>query len=108
MLNQENSEINKCESGAYIVKITSHDSNVTLVTSGSEVELALKVQKSLKDNNIDSKVISMPCMELFENQSEDYKKKLFDEDALVFTLEAGSIFSWQKYKGDKGYRLWDR
>ena len=44
----------------------------------------------------------MPCMELFENQSEDYKK-LFDEDALVFTLEAGSIFSWQKYKGDKGY-----
>ncbi len=102
-INQENSEINKCESGAYIVKITSHDSNVTLVASGSEVELALKVQKSLKDNNIDSKVISMPCMELFENQSEDYKKKLFDEDALVFTLEAGSIFSWQKYKGDKGY-----
>ena len=45
----------------------------------------------------------MPCMELFEKQSEEYKKELFDENSIVFTLEAGSVASWQKYKGDKGY-----
>ena len=102
-INQENSKNNKCISGAYAVKITSHDSNVILAASGSEVELALKVQENLKANNIDSKVISMPCMELFEKQSEEYKKELFDENSIVFTLEAGSVASWQKYKGDKGY-----
>ena len=102
-INQENSKNNKCISGAYAVKITSHDSNVILAASGSEVELALKVQENLKANNIDSKVISMPCMELFEKQSEEYKKGLIDENSIVFTLEAGSVASWQKYKGDKGY-----
>ena len=102
-INQENSKNNKCINGAYAVKITSHDSDVILAASGSEVELALKVQENLKANNIDSKVISMPCMELFEKQSEEYKKELFDENSIVFTLEAGSVASWQKYKGDKGY-----
>ena len=57
----------------------------------------------LKENNIDSKVVSMPCMELFEKQSENYKKDIFNENAIVFTFEAGSVSSWQKYKGNKGY-----
>ena len=43
------------------INITSHESNVTLVASGTEVELALNVQEKLKENNIHSKVISMPC-----------------------------------------------
>ena len=102
-INQENSEENKSEKGAYTVKITSHGSDVVLVASGSEVELALKVQAKLKENNIDSKVVSMPCMELFDKQSENYKKDIFNENAIVFTFEAGSVSSWQKYKGNKGY-----
>ena len=55
------------------MKITSHESKVTIVASGSEVELALDTQKLLKENNIDSKVVSMPCQELFNNQSKEYK-----------------------------------
>ena len=46
---------NICEKGAYTVNITSHDSNVTLIASGTEVELALKVQEKLKELNIHSK-----------------------------------------------------
>jgi len=47
----------------------------------------------------------MPCMELFDKQSEEYKKDLIEEDSLVVTLEAGSITSWQKYIKNKGLNL---
>jgi len=104
-INPNNSKENKSENGAYEVKITSHESKVTLIASGTEVELALKVQDKLKENNIDSKVISMPCMELFDRQSEKYKKDLIEEDSLVVTLEAGSVTSWQKYIKKNGLNL---
>ena len=104
-INPNNSKKNKSENGAYEVKITSHESKVTLIASGTEVELALKVQDKLKENNIDSKVISMPCMELFDRQSEKYKKDLIEEDSLVVTLEAGSVTSWQKYIKKNGLNL---
>ena len=104
-INPGSSKVNKCENGAYIVNITSHESNITLVASGTEVELALKVQNKLKENNIHSKVISMPCMELFDKQSETYKKDIIEENSLVITLEAGSISHWQKYIKHKGLNL---
>jgi len=84
-INPRNSKENKCENGAYVVNLTSHDSNVTLVASGTEVELALKVQSKLKENNIHSKVISMPCMELFDKQHEDYRKDILEENSLIIT-----------------------
>ena len=104
-INPNNSKKNKCENGAYEVNITSQESNVTLVASGTEVELALNVQEKLKENNIHSKVISMPCMELFDKQTEEYKKNLIEDNTLVVTLEAGSVTHWQKYIKDKGFNL---
>jgi transketolase len=104
-INPSNSRENKCEKGAYVVNLTSHESNVTLVASGTEVELALKVQDKLKENNIHSKVVSMPCMELFDKQTEDYQKDILEENSLIITLEAGSVVSWQKYIKNKGANL---
>ena len=104
-INPKNSKENKCEKGAYVVNLTSHESNVTLIASGTEVELALKVQDKLKENNIHSKVVSMPCMELFDKQPEDYRKDILEENSLIITLEAGSVMSWQKYIKDKGANL---
>ena len=104
-INPINSKENKSKKGAYVVNITSHESNVTLVASGTEVDLALKVQAQLKENNIHSKVVSMPCMELFDKQTEDYRKDILDENSLVVTLEAGSIMSWQKYSKGNGINL---
>ena len=101
-INPANSKENKCKKGAYTVNITSHESNVTIIASGTEVELALKVQGRLKENNIHSKVVSMPCMELFDKQPEDYRKDIIEQEALIFTIEAGSITSWQKYVKNKG------
>ena len=104
-INTKNSNENKCEKGAYTINITSHDSKVTLIASGTEVELALKVQEKLKQNNIHSKVVSMPCMELFNKQSKEYQEDIIEENTLVVTLEAGSAMSWQKYSRDKGINL---
>ncbi len=104
-INPSNSKENKCEKGAYVVNLTSHESNVTLIASGTEVELALKVQNKLKENNIHSKVVSMPCMELFDKQPEDYREDILEKNSLVITLEAGSVISWQKYIKNKGANL---
>ncbi len=104
-INPKNSSENKCEKGAYVVNITSHESNVTIVASGTEVELALKVQKNLKENNIHSKVVSMPCMELFDKQPEEFRNDIIEQDSLIVTLEAGSVVSWQKYIKNKGLNI---
>ena len=104
-INPSNSKENKCEKGAYVVNLTSHESGVTLIASGTEVELALKVQNKLRENNIHSKVVSMPCMELFDKQPEDYRKDILEENSLIITLEAGSVMSWQKYIKNKGANL---
>ena len=101
-INPSFSKSNRCEKGAYVVNISSHDNKVTLVASGSEVELALNVQKLLKQYNIESKVVSMPCQELFDMQPENYKNDIIDKDSCVITIEAGSVSSWKKYSGDRG------
>ncbi len=95
-------KINKCLMGAYEVNISSHDNKVTIIASGSEVELALSTQDLLKDSGIESKVVSMPCQELFDQQSEEYKNKILENDSLIVSVEAGTVSCWHKYlkKGD--------
>ena len=88
---------NKCMMGAYEVNISSHDNKVTILASGSEVDLALSIQEMLKDRGIESKVVSMPCHELFDKQSEEYKDKILEKNNLLVALEAGSMSSWYKY-----------
>ena len=104
-INPKNSKENKCAKGAYVVNITSHESNVTIIASGTEVELALNVQNKLKESNVHSKVVSMPCMELFDEQPEEFRKDIIEENSLIITLEAGSIMSWQKYTKNKGINI---
>ena len=76
----------------------------TLVASGSEVDLALSVQNQLLSLNINSKVVSMPCQELFDKQNDEYKNKILEPENLIVSLEAGSISCWYKYlkKNDIG------
>ena len=88
---------NRCLKGAYEVNITSHDHKVILIASGSEVNLALETQDLLKEVNIHSKVVSMPCQELFDKQDEEYKNKILEDNNLMVTIEAGTINCWFKY-----------
>ena len=96
-INPSYTKVNKTELGAYVVNLTSQNNAVTLVASGSEVELALQAQKELKEINIDSKVVSMPCQELFNQQSTNYKNKIINNDIPVITIEASGVSSWEQY-----------
>jgi transketolase len=96
-INPSHSKENKSELGAYIVNTTSQNNKVTLIASGSEVELALQAQKELKEINIESKVVSMPCQELFNQQSSDYKNEIINKEVPAITIEASSVCSWEKY-----------
>ncbi len=100
-INQNFSEINNCSKGGYQLKISSHASNITLIASGSEVSLALEVQKDLKDLNIDSSVVSMPCQEIFDKQDKEYRDKVIEIDSLKISIEAGNCIGWKKYMSEK-------
>ena len=75
---------------------------LTIIATGSEVNLALEVSHKLATENTHSKVISMPCQELFDQQSENYKDKILNETKFTITIEAGSISCWHKYIINKG------
>ena len=93
---------NLCSLGAYEVLRTNKKINLTILASGSEVNLALEVSHKLAKDKIYSKVISMPCMELFELQSKSYKNKILKETKFKISIEAGSSDCWKKYVGDNG------
>ena len=93
---------NLCSLGAYEVLRTNKKINLTILASGSEVNLAIQVSHKLAKEKIYSKVISMPCMDLFELQSKSYKNKILKETKFKISIEAGSSDFWKKYIGDYG------
>jgi len=99
---KELSNENLCSYGAYEVFRSNNDIQLTIMASGSEVSLALEISHKLATENIYSKVISVPCQEIFEQKSSDYKSKILKETNLNITIEAGSTDSWKKYIVNKG------
>ncbi len=96
------STTNKCSLGAYEVLRTSKKIKLTILASGSEVNLAVDTSHKLAKDKIYSKVISVPCMELFDLQSKRYRDKILNETKLKISIEAGSSACWKKYVGDSG------
>ena len=97
-----NSSINKSSSGAYEVLRTRENIQVTIISSGSETSLACDIGHKLATESIYSKVISMPCQELFDQQSESYRKKVLSETDLIVSIEASETNYWKKYTGTNG------
>ena len=96
------SNTNKCSLGAYEILRSNKKINLTILASGSEVNLAKKVCENLAKNKIYSKVISVPCQEIFNNQSQSYRNKILKETKYIFSIEAGRTDSWNKYVGNDG------
>ncbi len=77
--------------------------DVILIATGSEVSLAMKAKAELKNEGIDARVVSMPCMEDFEAQSEKYKNSVLPKSVRArVAIEAGSPLGWYKYVGLDG------
>ena len=96
------SNTNKCSLGAYEIQRSNKKINITILASGSEVNLAKKVSKNLAKDRIYSKVISVPSQEIFQKQSQGYKNKIMKETKYVFSIEAGRTDCWKKYVGKDG------
>jgi transketolase len=93
---------NKCSLGAYEISRTNDEIDLTIFATGSEVNLALDVSHKLAMDGVYSKVVSVPCQELFEQQNDKYKNKILNETDFTITIEAGSTLCWQKYIVKKG------
>ena len=93
---------NKSSLGAYEIFRTSRRIKLTILSSGSETSLACEISHKLATEKIYSKVISMPCQELFDQQSERYQNKILNESSLVISIEASESGFWKKYTGKKG------
>ncbi len=95
-------EENKCSLGAYEVFRSNQDIKLAIFASGSEVNLALEVSHKLATENIYSKVVSVPCQEIFDQQAETYKNEVLNEANFAITIEAGSTDNWHKFVKNKG------
>ena len=101
-IRSEYSKINKCYFGAYEILRTSNKIKLTILASGSEVNLAIDVSHKLAKYKIYSKVVSVPSHELFELQSKSYKSKILNETRYKVSIEAGSLDCWKKFIGENG------
>ena len=95
-------DINQCSKGAYEIMRTGNNLNLILISTGSEVDLACKISHKLATENIYSKVISMPCHEIFDSQSDKYKSEILTSNLLKVSIEASETKYWKKYTGADG------
>ncbi len=99
---KQKSSNNLSSTGAYEILRTNDKIKLTILSSGSETCLACEISHKLAIENIYSKVISMPCLELFDQQTIDYRSKILNETDLVVSVEASETSFWRKYTGERG------
>ena len=95
------SKENLVKKGAYIL-IEDKEAAVTIISSGSELSLALDVMDELKLNNIRTRIVSAPCLDIFDKQDSKYKNAVLAKNTLRIAIEAASSYGWHKYIGENG------
>lgn len=94
---------NLCARGAYEVVISEGESaDITLFASGSEVEIAIEASELLKQAGHTTRVVSVPCFELFEAQSAEYKAATIGNSKVKIAVEAAVEMGWRRFIGDDG------
>ncbi|MGX7080281.1 Transketolase [Gemella morbillorum] len=102
----ENSSFEKVAKGAYVVYETSSDFDTILIATGSEVALAISVAQELEKEGMKVRVVSMPSIELFEEQTSEYKEALLPRSIRRrVSLEMGNTALWYKYVGLDGLAI---
>jgi len=95
-------ENNKSSLGAYEIKSSDGEVQVNLIATGSEVSLAVEVYEELKNDGINSRVVSAPSFELLNKQDNDYIDKTLGQSGLRVGIEASTGLGWHNYLGDQG------
>ena len=95
-------EENLSSKGAYIIREYEKDLDVTIFSTGSELEIALKASDILKGKGLGTRVVSIPCWELFNQQDKKYIFNLLNNKSIKAAVEAANSFGWHRYIGEDG------
>ncbi|MBV8337006.1 MAG: transketolase [Alphaproteobacteria bacterium] len=98
---QQGADQNLCARGAYVLAETSSSRQVTLLSTGSEVTIAVAASRMLAAEGVGTAVVSMPCWELFEAQPEEYRSAVLGIAPRV-AVEAAVEFGWERWLGPRG------
>ncbi|UXN03665.1 transketolase [Bartonella sp. HY406] len=101
-LRKEFDSDNLCGLGAYELVTASDEAKVTIFASGSEVEIAVNARDILEKQGIATRVVSVPCFELFEQQSPSYRKALIGSAPVKIAVEAAIRQGWDSFIGNDG------
>jgi transketolase len=89
--------------GAYVLSDAAGTPDLILIATGSEVSLAVDTKKLLEAKGVRTRVVSMPCWELFELQPQSYRDEILPPNVTArMSIEAGSTFGWSQWVGDRG------
>lgn len=102
---QESTSVNEVSNGAYIVRMEEKQLQGIIIATGEELDIALKAANILKEQGIDLRVVSMPCIERFKKQSEKYQKDLLPIGIKTFVIEASSAYSWYPFVYNENYLI---
>jgi len=92
----QGSSIEKAVKGGYVLQ-EEPNAKITLLATGSEVSLCVDAAKLLKEQGIPARVVSLPCMSIFEAQDKAYRDEVLPKGIPVLSVEAASTFGWSKY-----------
>jgi transketolase len=90
------------DKGAYVLVAAPSKAEVVIIATGSEVSLAVKSAEALNAQGISTQVVSAPCLEWFNKESESYRASVIPPSALRVSIEAGIAQGWREYVGDSG------
>ena len=93
---------NLSERGAYVLREADGTRQVTILATGSEIEIALDARNRLQEYGVGAAVVSMPCQELFDQQDEAYRTKVLGANTVRIAIEAAVSFGWDRYLGSNG------
>lgn len=97
---------NLCAQGGYILhEAEGGAAAVVLIATGSEVEIAAAARETLQAEGTPTRVVSMPCTELFDEQDDAYKASVLPAGVLKASIEAGATFGWERYTGTDGVQI---
>jgi transketolase len=103
MANQANSSADKVAKGGYILEDSNGTPDLILIGTGSELDLCTKAAAQLRAEGKNVRVVSMPCVELFEEQDAAYRESVLPSSCRKrLVVEASSSFGWHKYTGFDG------
>ena len=102
LVRKEPEEENLTRKGAYVLAEAEGEHTVTIWATGSEIEIALKARDLLQAEKIGTRVISAPCLELFDAQDEKYRESLLEPGKVNVAIEAAIRWGWDKYIGQDG------